>query len=91
MNEAILTGLIAAAASIIVAAISNNSTKKMIEYKIDELTKRVDKHNNTIERTYDLERRMSVEEEKQKVANNRIADLEREYEKVSDNKVCAGS
>ena len=48
-----------------------------MEYKLDELTKRVDKHNNTIERTYDLEERMTLQEEKTKVANHRIEDLER--------------
>lgn len=34
-----------------------------MEYKLEELTKRVDKHNNTIERTYNLEQRMAVSEE----------------------------
>ena len=48
-----------------------------MEYKLEDLTKRVDKHNNTIERTYDLERRMDVQEEQIRVANHRIEDLER--------------
>lgn len=47
-----------------------------MEYKLEELTKRVDKHNNTIERTYNLEQRMAVSEEQIRVANHRIADLE---------------
>lgn len=51
-----------------------------MEYKIDELTKRVDKHNNTIERTYKLEQDVSVMEEQIKVANHRIQDLERKRE-----------
>ena len=51
-----------------------------MEYKLDELTKRVDKHNNTIERTYRLEEQMSLQEEKMKVANHRIDDLERKVE-----------
>ena len=82
MNEAIISGCVSAVAAIIVAAISNNSTKKLIEYKIDELTKRVDKHNRTIERTFDLEKRMDVSEERQKVANNRILDLEHKCERI---------
>ena len=52
----------------------------LMEYKLDELTKRVDKHNNTIERTYRLEEQMSLQEEKMKVANHRIDDLERKVE-----------
>jgi hypothetical protein len=41
------------------------------------LSNRVDKHNNVLARTYELERRMDVQEEKTKVANHRIDDLER--------------
>lgn len=44
-----------------------------MEYKLDELTKRVEKHNSVVERTYLLE-------EKVKVANHRIDDLERKVE-----------
>lgn len=51
-------------------------TRALVEYKIEELTKRVDKHNNTIERTYKLEQNVSVMEEQIKVANHRIKDLE---------------
>ena len=49
----------------------------MIEYRLDELTKRVDKHNNVIERTYRLEQDTAVQEEQIKVINHRIEDLER--------------
>ena len=36
----------------------------VIETKIDELSKRVDKHNQMVERTYSLETRVSVLEKK---------------------------
>ena len=52
----------------------------MIEYKLDELTKHVEKHNQVIERTYKLEQLAVLFDEKMKVANNRIADLERHQE-----------
>lgn len=48
----------------------------IIELKIDTLSERVDKHNSVIERTFKLEQASAVHEEKIKVANNRIADLE---------------
>lgn len=48
-----------------------------MEYKLEELTKRVDKHNNVIERTYSLEQELSVQQEQLKVANHRITDLEK--------------
>lgn len=89
--ETIIAALISAAAAIIVCAINNRTqqqknevqqekTRALMEYKLDELTKRVEKHNNTIERTYKLEQDVSVMEEQIKVANHRIQDLERKGE-----------
>ena len=82
--ETIISACISAAVTLVVCVISNHSqqekTRALMEYKIDELTKRVDKHNNTIERTFDLEHRMDVQEEQIKVANHRIEDLERKGE-----------
>lgn len=51
--------------------------KKLIEYKIDKLSERVDKHNSVIARTYKLEQDYAVVAEQIKVANHRIEDLER--------------
>ena len=50
--------------------------RTVMEYKLEELTKRVDKHNNVVERTYILEKKMDIQEEQIKVANHRIKDLE---------------
>lgn len=61
----------------------NESTSKihneieMIRYQLSELAKHVDKHNNVIERTYKLETRTELQEEKIKVANHRLNDLEK--------------
>lgn len=69
---AVISGIV----SLIVSSIQHNKTIAVIEVKVDELQKRVDKHNNTIERVYELERIADVHEEKIKVANHRIDDLE---------------
>lgn len=56
--------------------------KKIGEYqaatneKIEELSRRVEKHNNVIERVYKLEQDTAVQTEQIKVANNRIKNLE---------------
>ena len=71
-----ITGVSAALVAVINSRYQSNVTRKLIEYKIDELTKRVDKHNNVIERTYKLEELTTLQEEKIKVANHRIDDLE---------------
>ena len=48
----------------------------VINEEISGLRAEVQKHNQLVERTYKIEERLSVTEEKVKVANNRIADLE---------------
>ena len=46
---------------------------QLVKYRIEQLEKKVEKHNSIVERTYILE-------EKVKVANHRIEDLERKGE-----------
>lgn len=48
----------------------------VITVKIDDLDKKQSIHNGVIERVYKLESDQKVTDEKIKVANNRIADLE---------------
>lgn len=48
----------------------------LLEYRLDQLEAKVDRHNNVIERTYQLEKQSAVIEKEIKVANKRIADLE---------------
>lgn len=54
------------------------ASNKLTSYRISELEKKVDKHNNLVERMYHLEERTSVQEEQLKVINHRITDLENE-------------
>lgn len=88
MTEAIIVALITAASAVVcqlVIASSSRKTmqqaqydsQKIIEYKIDKLSERVDKHNSVIARTYKLEQDYAVVAEQIKVANHRIEDLER--------------
>lgn len=76
MLEAIITGAVAIVVCMINNYFQNRKSTALIEYKIDELSKRVDKHNSLVERTYKLEKTVSVIEEKIKVENHRIEDLE---------------
>ena len=88
MTEAIIVALITAASAVVCQlVIAANSRKtmqqaqydsqKLIEYQIDKLSERVDKHNSVIARTYKLEQDYAVVAEQIKVANHRIEDLER--------------
>lgn len=49
---------------------------KLSNYRIEQLEKKVDKHNNLIERMFRAEEAITVLDEKIKVANHRIDDLE---------------
>lgn len=81
MSEAVLVGIIAAVASIIGAILTSRATQNKVQedlkisnevqnVKIDQLKEEVKKHNNFAER-------IPVIEEKIKVCNNRIGELER--------------
>ena len=52
----------------------------LIKKDIKDLEDKQDKHNKVIERVYQLEIVTELLEERQKVANNRIKDLERKVE-----------
>ena len=55
---------------------SNRKAQALMAYRLEELEKKVDKHNEVIDRTYALEKRTAVTEEQIKVANHRIDSLE---------------
>ena len=52
------------------------ATSKLTNYRIEQLEKKVDKHNNLIERMYKAEDSINILDEKIKVVNRRIEDLE---------------
>lgn len=74
---AVISGGAAAASAITVAAVQHRKTVALLEYRLLELEKKVDKHNSIVERTYELEKRSAITEKEMKVANHRIDDLEK--------------
>ena len=76
MSDAVLSALITGGLSMLGVYLANRKSRVLMEYKLDQLTRQVQKHNSVIERTYELERRASVTEEQMKAANHRIDDLE---------------
>lgn len=59
---------------------------KLVDYRLKQLEDKVNKHNNLIDRTYNLETQEKLLEEQLKVVNHRIKDIEGVQEKYSDNK-----
>lgn len=60
MSATIISSLISAAVTLIVCLITQNKTKALIAYRLEELEKKQDKHNSVIERTYKLEQDIAV-------------------------------
>ena len=56
------------------ASIKRHSS--LIDYRLKQIEEKQDKHNQIIERVYNLERRDAVHDEQIKIANKRIAALE---------------
>lgn len=52
------------------------TSNKLTIYRIEQLEKKVEKHNNVIERVFELEKDKAVFEEEMKVVNHRVSDLE---------------
>ena len=74
----ILIALIAFSGTALGAFAANKKQTALIAYRIEQLEKKVDLHNSVIERTYKLEEEAAVTEEKIKVVNNRLKNLEAE-------------
>lgn len=77
MSETILVALITGGLALLGTYISNSKNAALIAYRLEQLEKKVSLHNQVVERTYKLEERTELQEEKIKVANHRIDDLER--------------
>lgn len=88
MTESIIAALISGSVTLLVCIINNNAQNKktraqhdetmgVMNYKLDDLIKKVEKHNGLVEKTYALEQCVALQEERIKVANHRIDDLEK--------------
>ena len=78
--EAIIVALIGLAGSAAGSLGGVLVSSSLTQYRLEELEKKVQAHNSLIERTYRLEERTELQEEKIKVANHRIDDLERKMD-----------
>ena len=77
MTEAIIVAVLSLLGTLTGAYFGNRKSAALIAYRLEQLEQKVAKHNGLVERTYHLEEATAVFEEKLKVANHRIDDLER--------------
>ncbi|MGN0694127.1 MAG: hypothetical protein ACI4LK_04375 [Lentihominibacter sp.] len=87
-----IEALIAAGATLLVCMINNhyqrqetdkkhNETISLVTYRLEQLEKKQDLHNNAVSRLYEVEKRLGIDEEKIKGSSHRIEDLERIHTK----------
>ena len=80
MNTEIIVALIASGGGLLGSLVGVIASSKLTTYRIQQLENKVEKHNTGIERTYKLEETEAVMQEQIRVANHRIADLEKQME-----------
>ncbi len=77
MSEAVAVAVIGLCGSGLGSLVGALVSNRVWQYRIEQLEKKVEKHNGIIERTYKLEEEHMLFDEKFKVMNHRISDLER--------------
>ena len=75
MTEAVVVALITGTLTLIGTISSNHMTHSKTMYRIDQLEKKVEKHNNLVERMYVCEGELKVLGEKQKDLDGDLAEL----------------
>ena len=62
MPDAVIVALISGSFTLVGTILGIVASAKMTNYRIEQLEKKVEKHNNVVERTYKLEGRMNEAE-----------------------------
>lgn len=82
MTDQILIALISFAGTLSGSLAGIFTASRLSNYRIEQLEKKVDKHNHLVERMYEIEKTVttatSLYDEEIKVINHRISDLEQD-------------
>ena len=75
MTETMFIALLSLLGTLVGSLTGILTANKLTNYRIEQLEKKVDKHNSVIERVYDLEKRDAVIEEEIENTKQKIDDL----------------
>lgn len=78
MSETVIVAILSLIGTLAGSLLGILAANKLVVYRIEQLEKKVEKHNNVLERVYELEKNEAVIQEEIKVANHRIDDLEKD-------------
>ena len=76
MWDSIIVAVITGGLSLLGVYIANRKSAALMEYRIEQLEKKVDVHNSVIDRTYRLEERTELQEAELHRQNERLKILE---------------
>lgn len=76
MSDTVVVALLSLLGTLAGSYFASRKSTALIAYRLEQLEEKVNKHNQVIERTFRLEDNDKLMEEKIKVANHRIEDLE---------------
>lgn len=76
MTECIINGIMSLCGTLVGAYFAHRKSSALLAYRMEQLEKKVELHNNAVERLYEVEKTLSVHEEKMADANRRIEDME---------------
>lgn len=82
MTEAIIVAALGLVGTLVGSYLANRKSTALIAYRLEQLEQKVSKYNNLVERTYALEESVALLDERQKVANHRITDLENDVHNI---------
>lgn len=77
MTETVIISIISLLGTVIGTFSGILTSYKLISYRIEQLEKKVEKHNNVVERVFRLEDNNRMLEEKISMAHHRISNLEK--------------
>ena len=72
---ALISGLCVGVPSVIATMFSNNKANALVNFRIDELTKKVEKHNNVVER-------MALQERETKAIWKKLDKIEEDLKEI---------
>ncbi|MEG2702636.1 MAG: hypothetical protein RSA65_08470, partial [Clostridia bacterium] len=76
MNDATIVGALSLLGTLVGTLGGIVTASKLTNYRIEQLEKKVDKHNTVVERMYVAEKRLEVVGEQIRAVDHRLEDLE---------------
>ncbi len=77
MSETVVVSLVALIGTLVGTFGGILTSTKLTNFRLEQLEKKVEKHNGVIERTFNLEKGEELLEEKLKVLNEKLSGLEK--------------